>query len=168
MITRVITARLWIGVAVLGLVAPATSVAQTAPAGGVPGPSPGRQAIDTRKAALTLIGANFRPLGAILRGTAPFDADEVEKRAGRVAFLTGLLDESFPAESNLGEPDTKAKAEIWSNLPDFTKRLKDFQTHSAALVQVAATEKAATDTFKAAVAAVGQDCKGCHDTYRIQ
>ena len=144
-----------------------TAVAQTVPAGGAPGPSPARQAVDTRKAAFTLIGANFRPLGAVLKGGA-FDPADVEKRASRVAFLAGLLDEAFPAVSNLGEPDSKAKAEIWSNLPDFAKKLKDFQTHSAALAQVAATEKGATDVFKAAVATVGQDCKGCHDTYRTQ
>lgn len=159
--------RIGAGVVLAGLVFGLTAAAQTAPAGGAPGPSPARQAVDVRKAAYTLIGANFRPLVAVLKG-APFDAADAEKRASRLTFLADLLDESFPAVSNLGEPDTKAKAEIWSNLPDFTKRLTDFQGHIAELARVATTEKSATDAFKAAVAAVGQDCKSCHDTYRIQ
>jgi cytochrome c556 len=167
MLGSISVARIGAVVAFAGIASALTAAAQTAPAGGPPGPSPARVAIDTRKSAYFLIGANFRPLGAILKG-GPYDADDVEKRVTRVAFLAGLLDDTFPAVSNLGEPDTKAKAEIWSNLPDFTKKLKDFQSHSAALVQVAATEKGPTDAFKAAVATVGQDCKGCHDTYRAQ
>jgi cytochrome c556 len=150
------------------MVVAVAAVAQTAPAGAPPGPSPARLAIDARKATFTLIGGNFRPLGLILKGNAPFDSDEVAKRANRLAFLAALLDENFPDVSNLGEPDTKAKADLWANRADFDKKLKTFQTDTATLVQVSATEKSASDTFKAAVAAVGQDCKACHDNYRIQ
>jgi cytochrome c556 len=57
---------------------------------------------------------------------------------------------------------------VWTNRADFDKRLKDFQAHAAALVQVNATEKGATDGFKAAVIALGEDCKGCHDTYKVK
>lgn len=151
-----------------GMVFVAAASAQTAPAGGAPGPSPARTAIDARKASFTLIGGNFRPLGLILKGAAPFDSAEVVKRANRLAFLAGLLDESFPDVSNVGEPDTKAKADLWADRADFDAKLKTLQTDIATLVTVSATENSATDGFKAAVAAVGQDCKGCHDKYRIQ
>lgn len=157
-----------VGAALVGVVVAAAAPAQTAPAGGAPGPSPARQAIDGRKATFTLIGGNFRPLGLILKGAAPFDQAEAAKRANRLAFLSGLLDENFPDVSNLGEPDTKAKADLWADRADFDSKLKTFQTDVATLVQVSATEKSATDAFKAAVAAVGQDCKACHDKYRIQ
>lgn len=142
--------------------------AQTPPAGGPPGPSPGRQAVDARKAAFTLIGGNFRPLGAILKGAAPFDAAEVEKRATRLAFLAALLDENFPDASNLGAPDTKAKADIWANRPDFDTKLKIFQTDVAALAQAGGPANASADAAKTAIAAIGQDCKACHDKYRDQ
>jgi cytochrome c556 len=167
--TRVLAARhIWIGAALLNIVTAVAANAQTAPAGAAPGPSPARQAVDARRAAFTLIGANFRPLGAILKGAAQADAAEVNKRATRLAFLAGLLDENFPDVSNLGQPDTKAKAEIWSDRADFDKKLKSFQTDVAALVQVGGAEKGSADAVKAAIAAVGQDCKACHDKYREQ
>ena len=166
---RVIAARnIRVGAAFLSIAMSMTANAQTAPAGAAPGPSPARQAIDARRAALTLIGGNFRPLGAILKGAAPFDGAEVEKRATRLAFLVGLLDENFPEVSNLGLPDTKAKAEIWSDRADFDKKLKGFQTDVAALVQANDAGKGSADTVKAAIAALGQDCKACHDKYRDQ
>jgi cytochrome c556 len=57
---------------------------------------------------------------------------------------------------------------VWDNRQDFEKKLKDFQDHVAFLVQVNATEKGATDAFKAAVNTVAQDCKGCHDSFRAE
>jgi len=133
-----------------------------------PAPNAGRQAIETRKAVLTLIGANFRPLGDILKGAAPYDAADTQKRLARLALLSDYLKEGFPDSSNLGDPETKAKAEIWGNRADFDKKLNDFQSHVAALVQVNATDKSASDAFKTAVGAVAQDCKGCHETYRAK
>lgn len=146
-----------------------TAPVGAAPAGGaVAGQVAARQAVEVRKAVFTLVGNNFRPLGEVLKGNAQYDAAEAEKRIARVAYLTQLLDEAFPDISNLGEPDTKAKPDVWTNRADFDKKLKDFQTHVAALVQVNATEKDATDAFKTAAGIVAQDCKGCHDTYKVK
>ncbi len=147
--------------------APAPAPAPAARAGGA-GPSPSKAAIETRKAAYTLIGNYFRQLGAVAKGTAPYDEADATKRIARIAFLSNLPGEAFPDVSNVGEPDTKAKADVWTNRADFDKRLKDFQAHAVALAQVNATEKGATDAFKAGVLALGEDCKGCHDTYRVK
>jgi cytochrome c556 len=138
--------------------------AQTPPAGG--SPSPASQAIAVRKAIYTLIGSNFKPIGDALKGSATYDSAELVKRATRVAYFAGLVQEAFPDVSSSG--DTKAKPEIWSNRTDFDKRLKDFQTHAQSLVQVAANETPSSDAFKAAAGAVAQDCKGCHDNYRVK
>jgi len=133
-----------------------------------PGPSPARQAIEARKAVFTLIGSNFRPLGNVVKGATPYDAADAQKRIARLAFLAELLNDAFPDVSNTGEPDTKTKAEAWTNRADFDKKLKEFQAHLATLGQVNATEKGATEAFKVAFTAVGQDCKGCHDTYKVK
>ncbi len=148
--------------------APASGGAPAARAGGGAAPSPSKVAIETRKAAYTLIGNYFRQLGAVAKGAAPYDEADATKRIARIAFLSTLPGEAFPDVSNVGEPDTKAKADVWTNRADFDKRLKDFQAHAAALVQVNAAEKGATDAFKAAVVALGEDCKGCHDTYKVK
>jgi cytochrome c556 len=144
--------------------------AQTAAPAGQPAPATvaARQAIEARKAAYALIGRNFRPLGDILKGTVKYDDADVEKGIARIAFLAGLVNEEFPESSNLGEPDTKAKPDIWSNRADFDKRLRELQLHIAALAEVNATDKAPSEAFKAAVTTLGQDCKGCHDTYKLK
>lgn len=144
-----------------------SAAAQTPPAApAATPPSPASQAIAVRKAIYTLIGANFRPIGDALKGTATYDSAELVKRATRVAYFAGLVQEAFPDVSSNG--DTKAKPEIWTNRTDFDKKLRDFQTHAQALVQVAANEAPSSDAFKAAAGAVGQDCKGCHDNYRAK
>lgn len=143
--------------------------AQQAPAAVAPaGPPPARQVIEVRKAVFTLIGNNFKPIGEVLQGKAPYDAVEVQKRANRVAFLSDLVGETFPEVSNTGLPDTKAKAEIWSDRAEFDKKVKAFREHAATLAQVAAKETSASDAFKTAAAAVGQDCKGCHEAYKVK
>lgn len=142
-----------------------TASAQTAAPSG---PPPARQAIEARKAVFTLIAGNFKPIGEVLQGKASYDAAEVQKRATRVAFLSDLVGETFPEASNTGLPDTKAKAEIWTDRADFDKRVKLFREHAATLSQVAAKETTASDAFKAAAAAVGQDCKSCHEAYKVK
>ncbi len=146
-----------------GLILSANS--QTPPAGGL---NAARQAVDERKAIYKLIGANFKPIGNVLKGSTPYDAATIQKSVDRVVFLSGLLDEAFPENSNLGDPETKAKADIWTNHADFEKKEKDFQIHALALQKVSETEKGATDSFKAAANLVGQDCKACHDEYRLK
>jgi cytochrome c556 len=131
-------------------------------------PSPTKQAVENRRAAFLLVGNTFRWFGAVAKGTIPYDEAEATKRAARVAFLSGLVGENFPEGSNPGEPDSKAKPDVWSNRADFDKKLKDFETHAQALVEVNAKEKNGGDAFKAAVAALAGDCKGCHETYKAK
>jgi cytochrome c556 len=126
------------------------------------------QAIETRQAVYTVINYNFKPLVAILKGAAPYDAADTPKRIARLVMLADHLDDMFPDISNAGDPATKAKPDIWANRADVNKRIKDLQTHLAALQQVAGADKAASDGFKAALTTVAQDCKGCHDNYRAK
>jgi cytochrome c556 len=140
------------------------AVAQTA----APTASPSKQAIEARKAAFLLIGQNFKPLGDVLQGKTPYDQAQVRKRAERVAFLANLLPETFPDVSNVGEPGTRTKSDAWTNRADFDKKLKEFSEHTTALAQIAARESSASDAFKAAATVVAQDCKSCHDSYRVK
>ncbi|WP_039912016.1 c-type cytochrome [Cellvibrio mixtus] len=125
-----------------------------------------KQAIAVRKAAFLLIANNFKPIGEVLQGKAAYNQAEIVKRAQRVAFLSELLDGTFPAESNLGVPQTKTKAEAFTKKEDFDKLLKEFVANSKNLAQVAAKESTASDAFKNAAKAVAEGCKGCHDKYK--
>jgi cytochrome c556 len=138
------------------------------PAAASSGPNPAKQAIAVRKAAFTLIANSFKPIADAGQGKAEYNQADIQKRANSIVVLADYLDNSFPESSNLGEPDTKTKAEAWSKKEDFAKKLAEFKEHAATLAKVAATEKTATDAFKDAFAAVGKDCKSCHDTYKAK
>lgn len=127
-----------------------------------------KQAVAVRKAAFTLIANNFKPIGEALQGKAAYNQADIVKRAERVAFLSLLLDGTFPEDSNLGEPTTKSKPEIWAKKADFDKQIKEFQVNAAALAEIAAKESTASDAFKAAAKAVAEGCKGCHDAYKAK
>ncbi|MGO9392785.1 c-type cytochrome [Rhodoblastus sp.] len=146
--------------------APAPAPAAAPAAGG--GANAARQAADVRKSIFKLIGANFRPLGALLKDNGGYDAADVNKRVTRVLFLSGFLNEAFPENSNIGEPDTKAKPEVWTKHAEFEKDLKQFQDHLIALNDVNEKEKGFTEPFKTALGAVAQDCKSCHDDFKLK
>jgi cytochrome c556 len=137
-----------------------------APAAG--GLNAARQAADVRKSIYKLIYANFRPLGALLKDGGAYDAADVNKRITRILFLSGMLDDAFPENSNIGEPDTKARPEVWTKHADFEKSLKEYQENLVALVDVNEKEKGLTDPFKTALGKVAQDCKACHDDYKLK
>lgn len=131
-------------------------------------PSASKQAVENRRASYTLIGNYFRWFGGVAKGAIPYDEAEAAKRATRIAFLSGIIEDAFPEGSNVGEPESKAKSDVWSNHADFEKKLKDFETHAQALVETNAKEKGPTEAFKAAVATLASDCKGCHETYKVK
>jgi cytochrome c556 len=128
----------------------------------------GKDAIETRRSAYNLIGKSFKPIGGILKGEVDYNSVDVGELVKRIVFLSGFLHDAFPEDSNLGEPQTKAKPELWQNKEDFKKRLKEFKANADNLLVVSAREKSASGAFKEAAQKVAQDCKGCHDNYKVK
>lgn len=158
---------------VLGTIVSITATAQ-APAGagmgagGPPGgmPSPAEQAIDYRQALYTVLGGNFGPVGQMMAGRMAFNGPDAAKRAARAAQISAMLIDAYPEISKDG--DTKAKPEIWANRAEFDKLNKDLADHTAALAAALAKDGTASDAFKSAATAVGNDCKTCHDKFRAK
>jgi cytochrome c556 len=120
-------------------------------------------AIKYRQALYTTMYGNFGPLGAMVKGTMPFDANVFKTKAERVAYLSVMAAEAFPAESQSGAP-TEAKPDIWTNRAEFDKLMKDWQTKAATLAKVSRSGK--LETIKPAFLEVGGACKACHDKFR--
>ena len=120
-------------------------------------------AVDYRMGLMTVVSWNFGPLSAMVKGKAPFDANEFARRADRVAYLSDQLIEGFPKGSDKGE-HTEAKAAIWANFDDFTEKAKTFNSEAKALAEVAKGKDEAKDKeqFKKVAAA----CKACHEKYK--
>ena len=120
-------------------------------------------AIKYRKSLYTTMYGNFAPLGAMVKGAVPYDAKVFTVKAERVAFLSVMAADAFPAESQSGAP-TAAKAEIWSNRAEFDKLMKNWQDKTAALAKVSRDGK--MDAIKPAFGAVADACKACHDKFK--
>jgi cytochrome c556 len=121
--------------------------------------------IDYRQSVMTVVGWNFGRLGAMVKGTAPFDAKEFSMRADRLATLGPQALEGFAKGSDKGAK-TDAKAEIWTNFDDFQTKMNDMVTQTKALADVAKTgdEAKMKDQFKK----TGGACKACHEKYKEQ
>jgi len=119
-------------------------------------------AIKYRKAAMTLQGAHFGRIAAMANGRMPWDAKAVAANAAVLETVIQLPFAAFGEGTDLGE--TRAKPTIWSERDKFNAAATKAQE---AVAKLAAAAKAGNqDEVKSAVGAVGQACKGCHDTYR--
>ena len=126
-------------------------------------PSPAARAIGYRHALYTAVGYNVGELRAMLEGKTPYDAARFATVAEHVAALVPLLPEAFPAGSDAGAP-TAAKPQVWSEWPDFERRLGDLSRASSAFAAVARRGDLAT--IRPAFAELTQQCKACHDHYK--
>ena len=119
-------------------------------------------AVKYRKAAFTVMAAHFGRVAAMATGKMPFDAKAVAENAEVATMASKLPFAGFVDGSDKG--DTKAKAEIWSEMDKFKAGATKMQEEMAKL-NVAA-KGGNMDAIKAAVGETGKTCKGCHDNYR--
>jgi cytochrome c556 len=117
-------------------------------------------AFHDRHMAMEQIGDAMKPLGAIAKKQAPFDAAVVKAKATTIADNLKTAQALFPTGSGGG--DSKARPEIWTDAAGFEKAMKD--AHAAAVALQAVKEEAA---FGPALGALGASCKACHDKYRL-
>ena len=138
----------------------ATCVASAAP---VLAHSPEEDAVEYRQGLMTVIGWNFGPLGAMVKGKKAFDASAFALHADRIAYLSDQVVEGFPKGSDKGA-HTDAKAALWANFDDFSDKAKAFNTEARALAEVARSKDEAKS--KAQFKKVAEACKACHEKYK--
>jgi len=117
--------------------------------------------IAARQTEMKGVGDAMKPLSAIARKQAPFDAAVVAKSGGAIAGHLERAKALFPAGSDRGAAETWAKAEIWANRADFDAKLVAAHEAAAALAKV--TEESA---YVPALVRLGDACKACHEPYR--
>jgi cytochrome c556 len=117
-------------------------------------------AFHDRHMAMEAVGDAMKPLAAIAKKEAPFDAAVVKSNATTIADNLKKASTLFPAGSGGG--DSLAKPEVWSEAAGFEKGMKD--AHAAAVALQAVSDEAA---FRPALGALGGNCKSCHDKYRL-
>ncbi len=137
--------------AVAGIVAAAPAAAQFAKS---------EDAVHYRQSAMFLQGQHFGRVAAMANGRAPFDAAAVSASADLVAVISKLPWAGFGPGTEGG----KAKPEIWKEQAKFKELGDKLQSETEKLA--VAAKGGNLDAIKAQVAATGETCKSCHDTYR--
>ena len=128
-------------------------------------PSKAEQAIKYRQSVYKVILWNFGPVAAMSQGKMPYDAAQFARHAERVATMAPMLLEGYP-EGSATAPGikTRARPEIWQNMPEFTRLMRDMEEKTAALARVA--KDGDFDKSKAAFGEAGAACKACHEKFR--
>ena len=119
--------------------------------------------VKQRKAAFTLMGWYFGPLGAVAKGEKPFNKEEATKATALVATMAKLPFDSFVAGTE-AVGNTEALPAVWSNNAKFKELATKLGVETDKLAAVAAAGDA--DGFKKQFGVVGGTCKACHDDFR--
>ncbi|MBZ4193043.1 MAG: cytochrome c [Candidatus Contendobacter sp.] len=118
-----------------------------------------------RKAVYTVVGWNFKPIGAMIKGEIPFDAAAVARHAQYVDLMSKAAPEGFAKGSGPDAvKDTEAKPEIWTNPDKFKTAMTNFQQEAAKLTEVAKAGQEAD--IKAQFGKTAETCKACHKEFR--
>ncbi|TCO77751.1 c-type cytochrome [Chromatocurvus halotolerans] len=118
-----------------------------------------------RQSIFALIGANFGPIAAMVKGDTAWDQDAMEGYADDLEDIVDLdLLRGFAPGSEKGT--TRAKPEIWDNMDDFEAKLEDLRDAAEALEEAAGSGD--RKAIASAVRDTGGACKACHDEYKAK
>jgi len=124
----------------------------------LPGRADDQDVIDYRQHIMKTMGEQMGAISMILQNKAPPDNFAVHMKI--LALAASQAKSAFQPKV----PGGDAKPGVWTDWPDFSKRLDEL---------VSATTDLATAAQHESVSQVGAKmqsalkCKGCHDTYRV-
>ena len=119
--------------------------------------------IKYRQAVYKVMGWNFAPMAAMVKGEKPYDKEAFVRHAMIVGQMSPLAVEGFATGSDKGA-ETKAKPEIWTKSADFWEKMDKMVGETNKLAAIART--GSFDEIKKQFGATGGACKACHDDYR--
>ena len=118
------------------------------------------KAVDYRKSVFTVMGTHFARIGAVVKGEASYNKEDVAKNAAIVTMMSTLPWQAFGPGTEGGH----AKSEIWSDNAKFKSAAEKMQLAVADLNKAA--QSGDLDAIKKTFGAAGQACKSCHDDFK--
>ena len=118
--------------------------------------------VKQRQAAMTLQGKYLGPIGAMMKGAAPYNADVVALNATFLENLARMPWDGFDP-STKGEK-SKTKPEAFTDMAKFRAAADTLEAETAKLGTAARAKNEAG--VKAAFGGVAKACGSCHDAYR--
>ena len=120
--------------------------------------------VKQRQAAMTLQGKYLGPIGAMMKGAVPYNADVVALNATFLENLARMPWDGFQPSTS-GEKSA-AKSEIYTDTAKFRAAADMLE---AATVRLGAAARAKDEAgVRANFGAVAKSCGGCHDVYRVK
>jgi cytochrome c556 len=117
--------------------------------------------VEQRQALMKEMGAQTRPIGAMMRGQEPFDLAKVQAGLKVFAENPKKFVTLFP-ENTKDDPKTEALPTVWGNKAKFdsigNKLSQDAQTAMTSIKDEA--------SFKTEMPKVLQNCGACHNEFR--
>ena len=118
--------------------------------------------VKQRQAAMVLQAKYLGPIGAMLKGNIPYNADIVARNATFLENLARMPWDGFDP-STRGEK-SRAKPEVFTDGPKVKAAIDAFEDATAKLGAAARAKDEAG--VRAAFGPVAKACGGCHDSYR--
>ncbi|TXS95544.1 cytochrome c [Parahaliea maris] len=118
-----------------------------------------------RQSYFALVAMNFGPIGAMIKGEAPWDEAKLKRYAEDLDNLGELDVLRFFAEGS-DKGTTRAKPEIWSNMDDFSDKFAALGKAADQLEDVVEDSAGDRKAVAQAFGEVGKACKACHDDYK--
>lgn len=119
-------------------------------------------AIAERKQIMKGVGAAAKTGAAFAKGAEPYDNAKAVAVFATYAAAAAKMPSLFPDDSKTGG-ETTAAPKIWSDMAGFKAAMAKFEADSKA-AQASVKD---LDSFKVAFGAMGKNCGGCHEAYRI-
>ncbi|MCC6008805.1 MAG: cytochrome c [Rhodobacteraceae bacterium] len=122
-------------------------------------------AVEARQAQFKLLAFNLGTVGAMVQGSAPYEAATAQQAAENLAQLASLHQAPmWPAGTDSASMEgTRALPGIWEDADTFAERFEALGTRSAALTEVAGD---GLDSLRAGLGPVIQACSACHQDFR--
>ena len=124
-----------------------------------------QKAIEARQQLFKQIDEAFKPVGEMVKRKQPYDAKTVQDSAAKLKTLAPKIPDAFTVDTHtVTGVKTKARENIWTNMPDFKQKADALLKALDSLDEAgkAGDEKALRPAF----ATVGKACSACHDNYK--
>jgi cytochrome c556 len=129
----------------------------------VPALAQNLDAIGARQEAMKTVGKSAKAAGGYLKGETEFDAAKAAELFTVMKASAVTFSKNFPEDSKTGNK-TEASPAIWEKPDEFKAKLAKFESDLDAAI---AAKPATLDAFKTSFGAVGQNCKSCHQEFRL-
>jgi cytochrome c556 len=130
--------------------------------------APFQNEIEARHSFMHILRFNLGILGAMAKGEMPYDAAHASAAANNLLVASKMSNSAmWPAGSDMSAADlegvTWAKPDIWASMPSFDEKGRAL---TDALEAMAAAAGDGLGALRSNMGAVGDGCKGCHESFR--